>query len=110
MCIINILASLGDKPERREINYTTNGNGTFGARYSYAANINLFATSLVSYGEFEASIKCDPIFLLNSKPCSDWLKWNMMQDSSMTLYEPPSNYPSKMVPMKGKLRPIQLFL
>ena len=101
-----IFPSLGDQPERREMNYMMNGNSTFGARYLYAGNIGSFASSLVSCDKCDAIIKDDPIFLLNSKPCSDCLRLNMMQESSMTMYDPPSNYPSEMVPMQGKLGPI----
>ena len=61
-----ILASLGDQPERREMNYMMNGNSTFGARYLYTANIGSFASCLVSCRECEAGIKYDPYFLLKN--------------------------------------------
>ena len=90
-----ILAFLGDQPERREMNYMMNGNSTFGARYLYAANIGSFASSLVSCDECEASMKCDPVFFSNNKACSKCLRWNMMHESNMTIYDPPTNYPSE---------------
>ena len=52
-----ILASLGDQPERGETNYMMNGNSIFGARYSYTADISSFSSSLVCFGEYEEGIK-----------------------------------------------------
>ena len=31
-----------------------------------------------------------------------------MHESDMTLYDPPTNYPSEMIPVEGKLRPLRL--
>ena len=85
-----------------------NGNSVFGARYSYAADIGSFSSSLVSCSECEAGIKSNPDFLLNKKQCHKCLRWDMMQDTNMTLSDPLTNYPSEMLPIDGKLRPMKL--
>ena len=45
-----IIASLGDQPERRSINYLMLGNSTFFSRYRYAANVGSIWNHLPSCG------------------------------------------------------------
>ena len=36
-----IITALGDQPERRQINYVSNVNALYSARYGYSSNINV---------------------------------------------------------------------
>ena len=62
-----IIASLGDQPERREINYLAGGNSKFGARYLYAANMEELMDVLPPCETCLTKLQKEPHFLLLTK-------------------------------------------
>ena len=56
-----IIASLGDQPERREINYLMAGNSKFGAKYLTAANIESMAEVIPPCNNCAKKLRNDPL-------------------------------------------------
>ena len=61
-----IIASLGDQPERREMNYLMAGNSKFGARYLFAANIESMVRMLPPCKKCSEQLRIDPLLITTS--------------------------------------------
>ena len=101
-----IIAALGDQPERRQINYLSNGNGLYSARYGHSCNINAISDILPS------CIDCDKIIRSNKcviqRSCNQCLRWDIMSNQSLCFTEPPNGYPTNKLEGNHKLRPRKL--
>ena len=103
-----IIASLGDQPERREINCLLNGNSTFGGRYLYSANINEIKKNLVPCNSCYEGMKYDSLFLSRKILCKDCLRWDMMTDNNLSKFDPPNHYPKEMLTQNSQLKPFKI--
>jgi hypothetical protein len=64
-----LIASLGDQPERRSMNYLMLGNSTFSSRYGYAANVGAIWQYLPSCSTCHTNMRNDPLFLNKPSSC-----------------------------------------
>ena len=85
------MISLGDQPERRQLNYLMTGNSLYGSRYGYASKIIDLIHVLPS------CVKCK-IEIINGTinenvACQTCLRWNIMSNQSLSSTDPPKNYP-----------------
>ena len=91
-----ILASLGDQSERREINYLMAGNSKFGARYLFAANIESMIEVLPPCKNCSEKLRNEPLLITTSN-CQHCLSWDVNRKCEMTKYDPPLNYPKNFI-------------
>ena len=103
-----IIASLGDQPERREINYLIGGNGKFGAHYLFSADIDAIRNVLSPCRSCTEKLQNNPKYLQEEFKCNSCLLWNHSQKRKMTEYDPPKDYPSELIPKNGKLQSVEL--
>ena len=103
-----VIACLGDQPERRCINYLMLGNSKFGARFAYAADVESIANNLPMCKFCLQKCKDQHDFLESGYTCNHCLQWDMMENNILSRYDPPSKYPQEMIPDDGKLSPIKL--
>ena len=100
-----ILASLGDQPERRSMNYLMLGNSTYSSRYGYAANVGAISRFLPPCDNCFTGMKNNVHYIQQNIKCIKCVNWNLMSTSSLLSYDPPKYYPSEKI---MKLRPIEL--
>ena len=103
-----IIAFLGDQPERRGINQLMLGNIKFHSRYSYAADIKAIAKYLPMCMSCLQRTRRNPNFLNNNKNCNVCLQWNMTSNNKLLKYDPPKYFPHELLPLDGKLVPTKL--
>ena len=103
-----VIAFLGDQPERRGINYIMLGNSIFGARYTYSANISAISEYLPMCSSCTERCQSDKNHFVNSKKCGKCLQWNIVDKHKLNRFEPPKHYPKDMIPLDGKLEPVKL--
>ena len=103
-----IIASLGDQPERRELNYLSAGNSKFGPRYLWSANISSMSTYIPPCEKCFEMLKISPIFLNTEHNCDNCLIWDTTKLCAMTEYDPPPDYPNDLLSTNSKLRPYEL--
>ena len=63
MVNFELIASLGDQPERRSMNYLVLGNSPFSSQYGYVANVGTIWQYLPSYYTHHKDIKNNSSFL-----------------------------------------------
>ena len=102
-----IIASLGDQPERREMNYLIGGNGKFGARYLFSACIESMVDVLPPCKNCYEKLRNLPL-KNNIEACTNCLAWDITRQCAMTKYDPPSNYPKSLLSKAVKLKPVEL--
>ena len=68
-----VIAFLGDQPERRAINYIMLGNSLFGARYMYSANILAISKYLPMCTSCVKRCKRDKKHFVTVKKCEQCL-------------------------------------
>ena len=102
-----IIASLGDQPERRSMNYIMLGNSTHSSRYGYTANVGVISRYLPPCDNCFAGMKKDMYYLQQDMNCIHCVNWNLMSTSSLLTYGPPKNYPNEKM-TNLKLRPKEL--
>ena len=93
-----IIASLGDQPERREINYLAGGNSKFGARYLYAANMEELMDVLPPCTTCLTKLQKEPHFFATNQNFKCCLKRDIMANSDIGKYSPPTDYPKNILP------------
>jgi hypothetical protein len=71
-----IIASLRDQPERRELNYLTGGNSKFGARYLWSANIAAMRKYIPPCENCFQMLKNSPSLLKTEHSCDKYLMWD----------------------------------
>ena len=103
-----IIASLGDQPERREINYLVGGNGKFGARYLFSANIEAMTNVLPPCSSCAVKLQNIPTYLQEQDECDSCLLWNNCKKCKMTEFDPPLDYPPELIPKNVKLQSVEL--
>ena len=87
-----LIACLGDQPERKGINYMLGGGENFEARFGYSTNIKKIQESVPSCTNCLKSMMCDPFFLLLINKCDVCVNLNMMENSELMKYESSENY------------------
>ena len=109
ICVhFEIIASLGDQPERRELNYLSGGNSKFGARYLWSANITSMSSYLPPCQKCFEMLKNEPSLQITEHNCKNCLMWDITKSSRLTEYDPPLNYPNDLLSHNSKLRPYEL--
>jgi len=103
-----IIASLGDQPERREMNYLVGGNGKFGAHYLFSANIDAIVNYLPPCTSCTKKLLNFPNYLQEQSKCENCLLWNHSRKCKMSEYNPPLDYPIDLIPSDGKLQSVEL--
>jgi len=99
-----IIASLGDQPARREINYMMQGNSKFSSRYRFVADILSVSKYLPACQECYSRIQSEPNYLTLDIKCELCVCWNMMNNSPLMQSKPPNDYPLDAIPINGKLK------
>ena len=94
------LAALGDQPERRQINYLSNGNALYSARYGYACNINELKHVLSVCNKCALNIKA----MNNHTPivCNRCLNWVIMINNELSEIHPSKDYLVEKLHENGK--------
>ena len=103
-----LVASLGDQPERREINYLIGGNSKFGSHYLYSANIEALVNVLPPCSSCTEQLQNNPTFLKSKFSCDSCLLWDHSRRCNMTEYNPPPEYPKEALQSNGKLKTMEL--
>lgn len=96
-----LLASLADQLARRAENYLTAGNGTYGARWGYAADLYALMAGVPACETCIAALYSGEL----TDTCPNCTNWNMDIDSSLLDMDPPKKYPASQLPATRKLRP-----
>ena len=73
-----IIASLGDQPERRSMNYMLLGNSTHFSRYQYSANVGAVSLYLPPCENYVAGIKEDKHYVQKDIKCIHCVNWNLI--------------------------------
>jgi len=102
-----VIASLGDQPERRSMNYMMLGNSTHSSRYGYAANIGAIAMYLPPCEKCFTGMKEKRNFIKDDIKCQNCVNWNLMSTSPLLNYDAPKDYPNEMI-YNNKLRPMEV--
>ena len=92
-----IIACLGDQPERRSMNFIMLGNSTHSARFRYSANLNAICLHLPPCPKCFTRMKNCKTFLLKQGKCKHCVNWEMNRNSSLLHYDPPKDYPKEML-------------
>ena len=109
VCVhFEIIASLGDQPERRELNYLTGGNSKFGARYLWSANIAAMCKYIPPCENCLQMLKNSPSLLKTEHSCDKCLMWDTSKLCAMTEYDTPPDYPNDLLSKNRKLRPFEV--
>ena len=69
-----IIAFLGDQPERRSMNYLMLGNSRFGARYSYSVDLESIAKHLPMCKSCLNNSKRDRYYIMKETKCNNCLQ------------------------------------
>ena len=101
-----IMVSLGDQPERRQLNYIMNGNSLYGSRYGYAYKTIDLMHVLPSCEKCKFEIMNGTIN--EDASCNTCLRWNIMSNRILSSTEPQKNYSKSKLEDQLKLRPIEL--
>ena len=88
-----LIASLGDQPERRSMNYLMLGNSTYLSRYRYIANVGAIWRNLPCCVDCYNGMRKYPHFLSTNIKCDKCVTWNLMSQSPLMNYVIPKNYP-----------------
>ena len=88
-----VIVSLGDHPERRDINYIMSDKGLFSARFEYSVHLNKLKKYIPSCQNCILKIRNDPSFLLSNYNCDKCINKNMMKESELMSFDPPIHYP-----------------
>ena len=103
---LELIASLGDQPERRNMNYMLNGNSNYCARYGYSCNMYEIKENLPLCEDCYHLLKeCNTH---ENTKCGKCLRWDILSNIELSCYTPPSSYPKEMIPKSGKLSPLRL--
>ena len=94
-----IIASLGDQPERRSMNKMILGNSSFLSRFHYSANVKGIAKHLPPCVECLRLMRNVKEFDKSVINCQKCVNWNFLSDSNLLNYEAPKSYPAN---SKGK--------
>ena len=103
-----VIAFLGDQPERRSINKIMLGNSTFGARYLYTANITALARNLPMCSNCLLNAKMDTLYIKKKSVCKNCLQWDMDSKNNILGSLLPKHYPAELVEMNDKQYPQKL--
>ena len=96
-----LLVTLADQLARRAANYTTAGNGRFGARWGYAADLFALMNNVPACENcIQAAYRGDL-----SYRCEACTNWSLDVDSALLDCKPPEKYPKDMLPPSEMLRP-----
>ena len=87
-----LIACLGDQPERRGINYMLGGNGKFSSRFGHCANIHSIKKKLPSCTICMKKMRTDPLFLKKMNECVSCVNWNMLEKSNLMKCKTPKGY------------------
>ena len=80
----------------------------FGGRFGYSADIELLASRLCMCKSCLKRCKNDENVISSGVKCDNCLQWNLMTNHELAKFHPPKDYPSEMIPINGKLEPIQI--
>ena len=109
ICVhFEIIASLGDQPERRELNYLSGGNSKFGPRYLWSANVSSMSKYLPPCHKCFETLKNETSLLNKEHICEKCLMWDTSELCMMTEYDPPLDYPKDLIYDNSKLTPFEL--
>ena len=103
-----LIASLGDQPERRSMNYLMLGNSTYLSRYRYIANVGAIWRNLPCCVDCYNGMKRYPHYLSTNIKCDKCVKWNLMSGSPLMAYDKPKNYPVTVQGDVTKLEPEEI--
>ena len=101
---MELMATLADQPARREANWLSHGNGTYGARFGVAADLH---SLMVGVPACEDCLNA----LYNGEAdtcCAKCTNWRTDIDDPLLDMPPPKNYPVSELPASGKLRPLAI--
>ena len=79
---LQIMVSLGDQPERRQLNYIMNGNSLYGSRYGYAYKTIDLMHVLPSCEKCKFEIMNGTIN--EDASCNTCLRWNIMSNQNLS--------------------------
>ena len=96
-----LLASLQDQPERRGANYLTMGNGSYSARWGYAADWAVVSSRLPSCHSCASKLKNGEAVTA----CSSCTNWCAESENGLLDYDPPKGYPRERLNENRKLSP-----
>ena len=97
-----LIAVLGDQPEQRGLNKLMLENSKFGARYSYAADVESITKFLSLYQHYLKCARKEPGFLSKKDTCINCVQWNFSGNDNLLKYDPPKHYPDEMLPPDKK--------
>ena len=103
-----IIASLGDQPERRSMNYMMLGNSIFCSRFRFSANLKEIYQHMPSCNRCFTCLKKDVKFDNVNTSCEKCVNWELMRNSVLTRFNPPKDYPLEKEDRNQYLTPIEI--
>ena len=88
-----IIALLGDQPERRSMNYMMLGNSIFCSRFRFSANMKEIYHHMPSCNRCYTNLKNDYNFDNFHTGCKKCVNWDLMRNSELMKFNPPKDYP-----------------
>ena len=101
---VELMATLADQPARREANWLSHGNGTYGARFGVAADLHSLMAGVPACEDCLRAL-CDGEAQTRCPNCTNW---RTDVDDPLLDMPPPANYPVSELPASGKLRPLAI--
>ena len=98
-----LIMSLGDQPERRNMNYIMLGNSSFASRFRHSCNISEIQEFMPPCNSCYFTLKYQPEHQDFISNCNSCLCWDVTNKKSFTRSNPPKNYPDDMVPSNNKI-------